>query len=77
MTKRIALSVVFLCVGVLLLSACGLPELIPPAHPWVSANNFILLVDQPGGPPRQVGTGSIAGYADHVTAVLAFRSRPA
>ncbi len=70
-TERLAVAAVFLCIGILLLSACGLP-LAPPARPRPQTvfTNFALYTPD----HHLVATGVLDGTTDlqHIRAELHF-----
>lgn len=70
MPTRIAVTIVLLCIGVMLLSACGLPELIPPKSPAVYTDYFFLWQQDAGSPPVRIGTLRISGVANQIAAKL-------
>ncbi len=72
MVIRIAVSVVLICVGVLLLSACGLGMLIPPRQPELYMASLVLWDVNQGATPMQVGVLRLSGPANHVDADLVF-----
>jgi hypothetical protein len=66
MLIRASGTVVLLCVGILLLSACGLPLLIPPAHPTIRANSFDVWEQKEDGALVPIGWGWVDGVADDI-----------
>jgi hypothetical protein len=70
MTTRIAVSVVLICVGVMLLSACGLSMLIPPRQPELVTNTLVLWDMSQGSTPTPLGLLRLSGPANHIDASL-------
>jgi hypothetical protein len=66
MATRAAVTIVLLCVGVLLLSACGLPFLMPPIHPPIPSENLVLYRQESSNALVPLGWGSIRGHKEDV-----------
>jgi hypothetical protein len=73
MVTRIAVSVILICIGVLLLSACGLGMLIPPRQPEVYMASLVLWDVNQGATPVQLGALRLSGPANHIDADLVFQ----
>jgi hypothetical protein len=72
MVTRIAVSVILICVGVMLLSACGLGMLIPPRQPELYMASLVLWDVNQSGTPTQLGVLRLSGPASHIDADLVF-----
>jgi hypothetical protein len=69
MVTRVAVTVVFLCIGIMLLSACGFGGNIRP--PYIDFEDYALWVNAPGAEPQIVGFGVVGGpSAAHLDATL-------
>ncbi len=70
MLIRAAVTVVFLCVGMLLLSACGLPMLIPPRQLELYGASLVLWDVTHGSSPTNLGILRLSGPTNHLEASL-------
>jgi len=59
MATRIAVSITAICIGIMLLSACGFAPI--NSKPYVQYNDFVLWLQAPGSPPQLAGFGRIGG----------------
>lgn len=66
MLIRAAATVVLICVGILLLSACGLPLLIPPANPLIPSEIYDLWQENADGTLTPIATGLVGGPTNDV-----------
>jgi hypothetical protein len=68
MLTRIAVVTVLFCIGILLLSACGLAP--APSLPYIEVEDFVLWQVSPDHPDRLLGTGRVDGIPGDVHASL-------